>query len=227
MRKVSQSGYSLLVNLGFLAMFLFALGLSSYWISLYKHQKGIVFVVNEVAQFYQAYQNKAPEMLRNRFSVHAPIYLKSYELLPSCVEEESFFDKNKKVCQSPLGEIDIEVDYVYPSSYTYVYVHFTDIYKRHSCEQFLSAEWEKIVPEKWWGNQGYIGVISERTPGKMYFSYNQDYIERDGAQREPTKEFRHQICKVCKKSRYCSVLMFFVLNENIFKNSENAVAIQN
>ncbi len=227
MRKISQSGYSLLANLGFLALFLIAFGFCAYWVSLYQHKKGIVEVVNTVSEFYQSYQEKAEDLLKKRIAFDAPIYLKSYELLPSCVEEQSLFDKRRKVCKTPLGEIDIKIDYVYPFSYTYVYTHFTDIYKRNSCEQFLSAEWEKVVPKNWWGQQGYIGVISETTPGKMYFSYNNNYITRDGAQISPTKDQRHQICKVCKKSRYCSVLMFFVLNENIFKNSENAVAIQN
>lgn len=227
MRKISQAGYSLLMNLGLFSLVLFVLGICVYWISLYQHKEGIEEVVQTVSNFYGSYGEMAPQMISKRVHLENPIHLKTYGLLSSCKEEESFFDKNRKICQIPLGELDVRIDYVYPFSYTYMYVHFTDMYKRSSCEQFLSAEWEKIVPKEWWGTDGYIGVISENTSGKMYFSHNEDYIAQDGAEENPTKKHRHQVCKVCKNSRYCSVLLFFTLNENIFKNSENAIAIPN
>lgn len=227
MRRTSQAGYSLFVNLSFFALFAGALCLCGYWISLYQHRKGIEEVVETVSGFFSSYQDVAEKMVQKEVSFDHPSYLMTYGLLGSCDEKESFFDKSRKVCKTALGELDIKIDYVYPFSYTYVYAHFMDMYKRHSCEQFLSAEWEKVIPKSWWDSQGYIGVVSEKTSGKIYFSYNKEYIARDGAQAEPTKQQRKQICKVCRNSRYCSVLIFFTLNENIFKNSENAIAIPN
>ena len=111
----------------------------------------------------------------------------------------------------PLGELDFKAEYVVSKLYTYVYVTFTDIYKKNSCRQFLSAEWEKVLPKSWWGDEGYIGIISENTNGKMYFSYNSDYIRNDGAELNPSAKHLKEVCRECKKSRYCTIMFFSVV----------------
>lgn len=216
MRRNSQSGNSFAGTLGHFFIFAVVCAIGIYFLSVQKHEKRIEKVVASMTGFFQKYQENLPEYVRQRTHISNSKFLEKMGLVEECRERESVFDKNKKVCKLSLGEMDVSTKYDKHHYYTYVYVHFTDIYKVKSCSRFLSIGWERILPRTWWGKEGYIGVISESTAGKIYFSLNPEYIRNDGAEITPTQQHLEEICGVCKGSRYCSVLFFFDVNENSF-----------
>lgn len=219
MRLNSQIGKSFFE---ILAVFLvvsvaFGIGFSKY--TQDKHHENMLKITETMHVFFDKYQKQAPEIFKQASVPNGSVLIKSYALLDECKEKPSFFNKYKQVCVFGLGEIDVKVDVGLDQSVrTDVYVHFFDMYKKHSCRQFLSVGWEKVLPKNWWSSGGYIGVISENTNGKMYFSRNPEYIRNDGAQENPTRQHMKNVCDTCKGSRYCTIMFSFKFDENSLKN---------
>lgn len=218
MRFKSQVGKSFFEALAvFLAVSLvFGFGFSKY--TQDRHHQNMLKIVETMHTFFERYQMKAPDIFKQMSPPSGALMINSYNLMDECKEKPSLFNKYKNVCAFGLGEVDVNVTVDHKRVQTDVYVHFFDMYKKHSCRQFLSVGWEKVLPKKWWNQEGYIGVISENTDGKMYFSYNPDYIRNDGAEENPTREHMKAICETCKGSRYCSILFSFTFNEDTLKN---------
>ncbi len=218
MFAVSQKGYSFFGMLGILLVVALIGNAAVYWSSVVWHQNKINDITLNVADFFRKYQEAFPDLIKQQVRINGPALLKNYGLLEECQETKSMFDAKRTVCKTPLGEFDLTANYDAPYLYTYVYVNFNDIYKRKSCVKFLEEGWEKILPNYFWGNTGYIGVISENTNGRIYFSNNPKYMEEDGAQRKPTKEHLKAVCEQCRRGRYCGIQFFTVLNNKIYKN---------
>lgn len=218
MRLNSQIGKSFLEILAvFLAVSVaFGVGFSKY--TQDKHHENMRKIIETMHAFFDKYQKQAPDIFKQASVPNSTAFIKSYALLDECKEKPSFFNKYKQVCAFGLGEIDIKVDVGLDQSVrTDVYVHFLDMYKKYSCRQFLTVGWEKVLPKNWWNTGGYIGVISENTNGKIYFSRNSEYIRNDGAQENPTKQHMKNICNTCKGSRYCTIMFSFKVDENSLK----------
>lgn len=215
----SQSGASLLATMSIVLLISFVCGfILSRWTQI-SHHNEMVALHDTMQTFFERYREQIPVLLRDKKNLEGALGIQSYHLMDTCKVKESMFNKANKVCTFGLGEIEVKSDYIVSKLYNYVYVHFTDIYKRNSCKQFLSEPWEKILPKSWWGEEGYIGVISENTKGKIYFSYNDEYIRNDGAETNPTRLHIKEVCNVCRHSRYCSILFFFVTDENTLHNT--------
>lgn len=218
MRQISQRGRSFFAAAG---VFLLTSLVCGFLVSKYtqiRHHNKMVEIRDTMQTFFERYQERMPSLLKQKANLQGALSFQSQNLIDECIEKKSFFNRNEKVCDVSLGEIDIKTTYAVSKLYNYVYVHFTDMYKRNSCKEFLSTNWQDALPKSFWGNEGYIGVISENTKGKMYFSYNTDYINNDGAEVNPTYMHLKQVCNVCKHSRYCSILFFFVTDENSLHN---------
>ena len=218
MRFNSQVGKSFLEALAvFLGVSLaFGFGFSKY--TQDKHHEDMLKIVETMHTFFERYETCAPDIFKQTSLPSGSTLVKGYDLMDECDEKASLFNKYKKVCAFGLGEVDIMPTVSYKRAQTEVYVHFFDMYKKYSCRQFLSVGWEKVLPKKWWDNGGYIGVISENTRGKMYFSRNPEYIRNDGAEENPTREHMKAVCNTCKGSRYCSILFSFAFDEDMLKN---------
>ena len=189
MRLNSQIGKSFIEILAvFLAVSVaLVFGFSKY--KQDKHHQNMLEIIETVHTFFDRYQTSAPDIFKQTSVPTGAELIKNYNLMDECKEHSSFFNKYKKVCVFGLGEVDVKADTNADKIVrTDVYVHFLDMYKRHSCRQFLSVGWEKVLPKQWWNTEGYIGVISENTSGKMYFSHNSEYMRNDGAQENPTKQ---------------------------------------
>ena len=209
MRDSSQNGFSFITIIGIVFAVIFGgtiliLGAIQLW-----HFKGMIEIKSYMRDFMQKYQEGAPDLLKQKMQILGASALKAYGLLDECDEERSFFNNQRIVCKLPLGEFDFMTEYKKPYFHTLAYLHFNDTFHRQSCEEFLKEGWQEVIPESFWGEHGYIGIISEKTSGKMFFSNNPTYIESDGAQQHPDIEKIKEVCKECKGSRYCSVLMFF------------------
>ncbi|MBR2299378.1 MAG: hypothetical protein IJ870_02235 [Alphaproteobacteria bacterium] len=209
MRDSSQNGSSfihtiqiiaLAISIGCVVLFL----CSKYW-----HYKKIAEITGDMGAFFEKYQEGSKDLITQKANLDNPIPLKNYGILEKCDEVQSMFSSQKSVCELPLGELDVKTEFKKPYLYTYTYVHFNDIYKRLSCEQFLNVGWQKVLPAYYWGEHGYIGVLSENTSGQMFFSNDADDIAQKGAQKDPTPEHAKEVCDYCKNSRYCTVLFLF------------------
>lgn len=221
MKKIDESGQTLF---GIGCALLVVVGICAgifYWVSQVLHKSHMEEMVKTTATFFQKYQDLLPEFMNQKLSFNDPIYLKSYNMVETCEIMPSTLNPNRKVCEQPLGELDFEVKYDAPYLCSYYYIHFTDMYKRQSCVDFLSAGWEKILPSYMWSDYGYIGVVSE-SGYRMYFSLNDDYVKKDGAKKHPTKDHLKYVCKICKKSRYCSVLFFLSLDYQTIQDNIGA-----
>jgi len=212
MYKNSQSGNSFVESVGVFVILVAVLAAFLYGFSFLRHRSHMSDLTTTMSNFFSKYREDYPDLIKQKADFSGPIYLKEYKLMETCNGGKSALNTGREVCKTPLGEIDITVKYDEGRLYTYVYLHFMGMHKRRSCEDFLSAGWDKFLPRSWWGDDGYIGVISENTHGNMYFSFNQTYIEKDKAQSLPTQQHTKDVCKACKDSRYCSVLIFYALD---------------
>ncbi len=211
MYNSDQKGRSFLATIGVMAFAIAIIAVVIFWSLQIIHYKKINEIVTTTSDFFQKFQDNAKELVRQKAQLNTPASLKNYGLIDDCKEIPSMFSRQKYVCKLPLGEMDVSTQFDDPYLYTYVYVHFNDMYKRRSCEQFLGVAWQDILPAYLWGQNGYIGVLSENTKGKIYFSNNEKYIQDDGAMKKPTPEHTKAVCKLCTKSRYCSIQFTFEL----------------
>ncbi len=218
MRRSHEKGASFDDVLKALFLFFLFAGVVFYWVSTLLHRHYMEQIAEQVGTFFTKYETELPGFIRQKLNLNSSKQLINYGLVPECKEKVSVFNKNKQVCALPLGQIEINTEYLDPFYYTYLYIHFTDIYKRVSCENFLSVGWEKLLPQEWWGPKSYIGVMSENTTGKIYFSLNPQYIKNDGAEAKPTEEHIKQVCEVCRDSFYCTILFFFDFDKNLYKS---------
>lgn len=213
MRDISERGRSLVNTIGLLMLIAIVTALMTFLATVLWHQAKINEVTVFVGEFFQKYQENAQEIFRQKANLNGPTFLKNYGLVEQCNETVSMFDRQKTVCRLPLGEFDLTTTVENPDMYALVSVHFNDMYKRQSCEQFLRVGWEKVLPASFWGHSGYIGTVSESVNGKMYYSNNQKYIDSEGAQRAPTENHLKAVCKICRKSRYCTIQFSLELSE--------------
>lgn len=218
MRHITQRGRSLFAAVGIFLLISFVCGFLISRYTQIRHHNKMVEINDTMYTLFERYQAQMPVFLKERSNLHGAISIQSHNLIDQCHVKPSMFNKNEKVCDVVLGEIDVKTTYAVSKLYNYIYVHFTDMYKKNSCREFLSAGWQNVLPKSFWGNEGYIGVISENTKGKIYFSYNENYIKNDGAQINPTRVHLKDVCRACKNSRYCSILFFFVTDENSLHN---------
>ena len=183
-----------------------------------KHHEDMLKIVATMHTFFEKYSVQAPDIFKQSTVANGAKFIKTYGLMDECKESPSFFNKYQNVCAFELGEVDVKTNIGADSVQTEVFVHFFDMYKKHSCRQFLAVGWEKVLPKGWWKSESYIGVVSENTNGKMYFSHNSNYIRNDGAQENPTQQHLKNVCDTCKGSRYCSILFSFVLDDDVLKH---------
>ena len=213
MKRVSESGRSFLSTMGLVFAITSIVLMAGVGYSFYWHYQKICEITGAIGDFFREYQTNAADLIKTQAHMNGPLFLKNYGMVKDCSESTSMFDHSKVVCKFPLGEWDLNTSFDEPYLHTQVYVHFNDPYKRLSCQQFLNVAWQDILPSYFWGENGYIGVIAEDTKGKMYFSHNLSYIQKDGAQKRPTHDHTRQVCKLCRKSRYCSVIFSFEIKE--------------
>ena len=218
MRLNSQIGKSLLEAFGvlFAVSCVLGFGFSKYMQD--RHHRNMLDITEIMHGFFDKYQEQAAEIFKQSSPPSGASLIKTYHLLDECKEAPSIFNKYKTVCAFGLGELDISTDVNIDEAQSYVYVHFLDMYKKYSCRQFLSVGWEKVLPKTLWNDTGYIGVISENTKGKMYFSRNPEFIRNDGAEENPTRQHLKDVCDTCKGSRYCTILFSFTFSEDTLKN---------
>ena len=218
MRFNSQVGKSFLEALAVFLGVSVAVGFGFSKYTQDRHHQNMLEIVETMHTFFERYQERSPEIFKQMSPPTGSTLVKSYDLMDECDEKASLFNKFKKVCAFGLGEVDITATVGTKRVQTEVYVHFLDMYKKYSCRQFLAVGWEKVLPQKWWNNEGYIGVISENTKGRMYFSRNPEYIRNDGAEENPTRQHMKAVCDTCKGSRYCSILFSFTFNDDALKD---------
>ena len=212
MRDICEKGRSLVHTIGLLMLIAVLSAFGIFVITVFWHHSKISDMTSFMGEFFQKYQENVQDLLRQKASLNGPTFLKNYGLIDQCDESVSMFDRQKTVCRLPLGEFDLTTSFDNPYMYTLVSVHFNDMYKRQSCEQFLRVGWEKVLPPYFFGDNGYIGTVAENNQGKVYFSYNPKYIA-EGAQRIPTEDHLKSVCKICKKSRYCTIQFSLELSE--------------
>ena len=181
------------------------------------HPYYVAQTIEKVQNFFVRYNERLSDFVDNNASFKNLEQLQSFHLMPDCKTKTSAFNQNVEVCALPLGEIDASFQSTDDRLYAFVYVHFTDIYKENSCRQFLSNDWERKMAKIWFGEEGYIGVVSENTQGKIYFSLNRKWIREDGAERNPTEDHLRQVCKVCRKSRYCTIIFAFDVDKQEYR----------
>ena len=213
MRDISERGRSLVNTIGLLMLVAVLTALGTFLATVLWHQAKINEVSQFMGEFFQKYQDNAPDLFRQKANLNGPTFLKNYGLVDQCDEAVSMFDRQKTVCRLPLGEFDLTTTIENPNMYALVSVHFNDMYKRQSCEQFLRIGWEKVLPASFFGQNGYIGTAAENEAGKMYYSNNQKFIDSEGAQRAPTENHLKAVCKICRKSRYCTIQFSLELSE--------------
>lgn len=192
------------------------LGFSKY--TQDSHHQSMLKIVETMHTFFEKYSVQAPDIFKQSSVTNGAAFIKSYQLMDDCKDVPSFFNQYNRVCAFDLGEVDVKTEVSVDKVHTEVFVHFLDMYKKHSCRQFLAVGWQKVLPKGWWKAQSYIGVVSENTNGKMYFSHNSEYIRNDGAQENPTPQHLKNVCDTCKGSRYCSILFSFTLDDDVLKN---------
>ena len=173
--------------------------------------------IQKISDFFAQYQKNLDSFVTNSTKINQASDLKNLSLMPDCETKPSTFNRAKQVCALPLGEIDVNSESNEAKFYTFVYIHFTNMQKEESCKRFLAHAWEKTLPQNWFGEESYIGVISENTTGKIYFSHNEEWIREDGAELNPTEEHSKEICQLCQDSRYCSVLFAFDFNKENYR----------
>ena len=213
MKRVSESGRSFLSTMGLVIAITGIVLMAGVGYSFYWHYQRICEITGVIGNFFREYQTNAADLVKTQAHMNGPLFLKNYGMVKDCSESTSMFDHSKVVCKFPLGEWDLNTSFDEPYLHTQVYVHFNDSYKRLSCQQFLNVAWQDILPSYFWGENGYIGVIAENTKGKMYFSNNLSYIQNDGAQKRPTHDHTRQVCKLCRHSRYCSIIFSFEFSD--------------
>ncbi len=219
MRDFSQKGSSLFNTIGSVLIVVCVCFFAALWCLRSWHDIKLVEITTYMRTFFQKYYDGSTDLMKEKARLYSPIALKNYELLEQCDEALSFFGNNRVVCKLPLGEFDFLAEYQKPSLNTEVYVHFNDIYKKRSCEQFLNVGWQNVLPAYLWGKHGYIAITSENTKKQMYFSKDEEIIKKEGAQESPTPEFTSFVCGLCKKSRYCTIQFFLELSENSVNSS--------
>lgn len=208
MRGSSQKGSSF-INMAGLTLLVAVVGFLVALVCLRSwHDTKVVEMTTYVRGFFQKYYDGSSELMKENTRLYSPIALKNYGLLEQCDEDLSFFGNGRVVCKQPLGEFDFSAEYQKPALNTEAYIHFNDIYKTRSCEQFLNVGWQDVLPAYLWGKNGYITVASENTKGQMYFSNNPEAIAKEGAQQRPTPEFTKFVCDLCKASNFCTIKFF-------------------
>ena len=188
----------------------------------YGAYKGLHYYKNEqtiklMETFFEQYQEHIASFVKEDTKIRSITQLKSLGLMQDCETKPSTFNRTKQVCALPLGEIDVSSESNDAKYYSFVYVHLTDTQKKDSCRRFLSNGWQGKLPRKWFGKESYIGVISENTNGRIYFSLNEEWIRQDGAERNPSEEHLKEVCSTCENSRYCSILFAFDFDKELLQ----------
>lgn len=210
MRKVSESGTSFLQVLGILFL-ITGIGVGAFLgAEQFYHRQHMDETTKFMSNVLSRFSDVKTRAIREQYTLQNANFFKGYGLVSECDVTESAFDSSKKVCHLPLGEFMADVSFSYPYLYSYFYVIFDNRIKRQSCQEFLSKGWEKIIPHEWWGKLGYLGTISDTGEGKMFYSLNPEFVEKEGASTQPDAKLIKNVCRVCKKSQYCGVVFFFM-----------------
>jgi len=214
MRDSSQHGVSFLKAAGVVFAAVGVCTVLIYWGTQLWHYKEVSETTKIMGAFFEKYRTGVADLAKEKANIMGPLALKNHNLLDQCEQTVSMFSNQKAVCKLPLGEFDVTANYEEFHLYTYVYVHFNDIYKRQSCKQFLMAGWQDILPTNFWGEYGYIGVISENTKGEMFFS-NDKRTPQQGTDVKIRSAQADAVCNVCRNSRYCTIQFFFDYPESV------------
>lgn len=207
--KNSETGHSLLQILStILVLAVVGATLTVWGTDIYRKAK-LSGTMTDFSVLLSNFSRQSPELIQKKENVKSVLFFKLNNIFPQCEIQDSELASENKSCRLPLGEFTGDITYADSSLYTYLYVHFTDMYKKRNCNAFLSYGWEKIIPADWWGEYGYIGVLSETDDGKMFYALNDEFAS-EGAKKNPTEKDAKNACSICEDSRYCSIMFFFM-----------------
>ncbi len=175
MKRINEFGRSMVEMLGVLAIIgvISAGGLAGYSkaMYMYKMHQTVSFVSDAlinyslfIQQDIKNYPNNRTKMAENAFKS---------KLLLECVPQDSALgDESYQVCKAPLGEF-------YPRFFTSTgsegYYHTYMFYvtflrnRQQACVDFLSKNWDRVVPEKIW-RKGKLWLISNQGELVLYSS---------------------------------------------------------
>ncbi len=175
MKKINELGRSMVEMLGVLAIIgvISAGGLAGYSkaMYMYKMHNTISFVSDALVNYSLFVQRDIRDYPNDRTKMAENAH--NFTLLPDCVPQGSALgDETYQVCKAPLGEI-------YPRFFTSTssegYYHTYMLYvtflknRQQACVDFLSKNWDRIVPEKVW-RKGKMWLISNQGEAVMYGS---------------------------------------------------------
>ncbi len=173
MKKISELGRSMVEMLGVLAIIgvISGGGLAGYSKAMYLYQmhNTVSFVSQALINYSLFVQRDVRDYPNDRTKMAENAH--NFTLLPECVPQESALgDSTYQVCRAPLGEI-------YPRFFTnntsegfyYTYMLYVTFLKNRqkACSDFLSRNWDRIVPEKVW-RKGKLWLISNQGESVVY-----------------------------------------------------------
>ena len=159
-KKSTQLGRSMIEMLGVLAIIgvLSIAGIAAYSKAMRKHN------VNQTADIFTGVLRGYATLRENVNNLSGDIAMEDFVnmgIYSECKLVPSVWD-GTKACKTPTGDISMEME----GGRVNFYVFLT----KDTCAEFLSYNWQNVIPKEWGNNPGYEGIVDGTTYTDRYVS---------------------------------------------------------